>query len=206
MDIINEYKTKIINAIDYDDAKSLINFAISIISNNETEIKILNSLLDKDRYTNKMEFKKFLSYLNIFNQITYKDDAEVLINDLESMINDNVQLNTLKRIIINKPQFTNKINNYTKSCPHCTKMYIGNDNTTYVVCGYTDKGYDWKGCSKDWCFKCGKKLCKSWNTDHLYNPLNRIHDTKCCKNYAAKIKSNYSYDFCQCVAEYNRRY
>lgn len=206
MNIFDEYKKKIIDATDYKDAESLVNLTTSVLSDNENGIKIINSLLDKNRYNNKMEFERFLVYLNIISQITYKDDAEILIEDLNSIINDNVQINTLRRLIANKPQSNNnKKNNYSKPCPHCNKIYMGNDNTTYVVCGYTDKGYDWKGCGKDWCFMCGKKMCKSWNTDHLYNKLNRTHDGKCCKNYAVKSKSIYPNDFCQCSAEYIKR-
>lgn len=197
MDTFQEYKKKIINAIDYNDAESFVQIAESLLSDKEIEIKILHSILNKNRYNNSVEFKKFLLYLNIFNRIEYKSEGLMLLEDLHDTITNNVQINTIKRIIEKKPDNPQNIN-YTKHCPHCSKDFIGNENTKYVVCGYGDKGYDWKGCGKDWCFVCNKKLCKSWNTDHLYNKLNRVHDSKCCKNYSYKSKSVYPNDFCQC--------
>jgi len=212
--IFDEYKKKIIHALDYQDANSLVDIATSVMGGSETEIKILNSLLDKNRYNNKMNFDRFLTYINIVSKIEYKNDAEILIEDLESIIDDNVQLNTLRRLILKKPRSdnnknyknnkNNKNHKYVKQCPHCTKNHTGTNDTTYVVCGYTEKGYDWKGCGKDWCFKCNKKLCKSWNTDHLYNKLNRIHDARCCKSYSNNTKDKYPDNYCQCTVEYIR--
>ena len=61
-----------------------------------------------------------------------------------------------------------------------------NPDTDYAICGYneeTNEGYDWNGCGCDWCFKCGKILCKKWQANDLfiltntYN-LGKIEDEK----------------------------
>jgi len=85
-----------------------------------------------------------------------------------------------------------------KCCPHCQKMTKANKDTTYVVCGYTDKGYDWEGCQKDWCFRCGKKLCKNWYADDLCSEQNRYHNRRCCKLQAYKNHESYAQNYCDC--------
>lgn len=200
--IFNEYKEKIINAFDFQDAESLLDIGLTMASDN-VEKKLLYSILNKDKYNNKMDFDRFLIYLNILSQIEYKNNADILIDDLEStsLINDMAQLNTLRRIACQKPDYDPIINKkyYLQvCCPHCNKKNTGTNTSTYVICGYNAKGYDWKGCGKDWCFKCGKKLCKNWTTDHLYNKQNRIHDNKCCKSFATKIEDQYPENYCCC--------
>lgn len=148
--------------------------------------------------------------------------------------NNNIQLKTLVRILNNKkkeiekkPENYNLIhgfptspqiffqNNYakktkqnenTKYCPHCSEKYIGTETTTHVICGYNDshQGYNWTGCQKDWCFSCGKKLCKSWNENKLYLEPNRIHNSECCKQYATNICEQYN-NYCQCSNKYVNR-
>lgn len=198
--VFNEYKNKIINTNDFHEAESLINVAQIIVSD-ETEKKLIYSLLNKDRYNNSMDFDRFITYLNILDQIEYNNDASILIQDLELVYDDPSQIHTLKRII-SKKIYSEPINNksyyFQAQCPHCGRKNTGTSKTDYIVCGYTSKGYDWKGCGRDWCFKCGKKLCKNWNFDHLYNKLNRIHDNKCCKVYAERIGDIYPDDYCQC--------
>ena len=198
--IFTEYKDKIIEALDFQDAESLISVAQTMISD-DTEKKLIKSILDKDRYNNKMELNRFLVYLGIIDKIKYNNDAHILMQDLQLIYDDNVQINTLNRIILKKPYsepLDNKQYYLQAYCPHCGKKNTGTNSTEYIICGYTSKGYDWKGCGKDWCFKCGKKLCKSWNFNHLYNKLNRKHDNKCCKTYAAKMGDVYLEQYCQC--------
>ena len=73
------------------------------------------------------------------------------------------------------------------------------NDVPYIICGYSsNRGFDWKGCGNDWCFLCGKKLCKSWNVDRLYSKINRFHDDRCCKIHSLKTNSNYLTDYCQC--------
>jgi hypothetical protein len=198
--IFDEYKNKIINALDFQDAESLVNISQAIMSD-DIEKKLIQSVLNKERYNNNIEFDRFVIYLNIIDKIKYNNDAYVIIQDLELIYDDNAQINTLNRIISKKPcskPLNNKQYYLQVCCPHCKKKNTGINTTEYIICGYSTKGYDWKGCGKDWCFKCGKKLCKNWNFDHLFNKLNRTHDDKCCKTYAAKIGDIYPDDYCQC--------
>ena len=79
------------------------------------------------------------------------------------------------------------------------------DNTAYVICGYPDanRGYDWKGCCSDWCFSCGKMLCKTWDRDDLNVESNRFHDDECCKIHAKKNGHSYPKDYCNCIKNLN---
>ena len=139
------------------------------------------------------------------------------MNEILDKTSCNTQLYTFLRIIKSKPykgninhvdQFikNNKNINYydnnyyiiIKSCPHCKKKFVGSNKTNYVICGYNYNGYDWKGCGRDWCFKCCKKLCKSWNHDLLYILYNRFHDHQCCKKYALYHQESYD-QYCVCV-------
>ena len=209
--IFDEYKEKIINAIDSEDANSIINIAGNMTIDS-IEIKLLMSLLHNERYNKKMDIRKFILYTTVLENIQYYDDANIIIEDIELIISDIAQINAFKRIIKYKPKQLNDDNKYNKilkECPHCKKAYNGLATTKYVICGYThqsNRGFDWKGCGKDWCFTCGKKLCKSWDINILYNQNNRHHDGKCCKNTAIKNNENYLIDYCQCSNEYVARY
>lgn len=146
-----------------------------------------------------MNIDKFSVYLNIIDNLYYFNDSKLIINDLISLNIDSVQVATLNRLIKNKPMKDNIVYNKTntKQCPHC-----GHDNQcssgNYVICGYTVSGYDWLGCGRDWCFVCGKKLCKKWLDNMLHNKTNRVHDNKCCKHYAYHNNMSYIESFCQC--------
>lgn len=208
---LSEYKDKIINAMDDEDAQSLISIALGM-TNDPVEHKILISLSNNERYNKKMNIKKFMLYTTILENIQFYDDARMIIGDIELNISDNTQINVFKRIIKYKPRLLthdNKYNKIQKECPHCKKIYSGVATTKYVICGYThqtNKGFDWKGCGKDWCFICGKKFCKNWDINVLYNQTNRNHDGKCCKNMAIKNNENYIIDYCQCSNEYVSRH
>jgi hypothetical protein len=197
------YKDKIINASDIDDARSNLDIAI-LLTADKTEMKLLNSLISDNRYNKKMETNKLIVYLNILSMLTQYNDAETLINDLQKNVTDIVQLNTFKRLLRNKSNNYNK-NNNAKHCPHCNQLNFNETNTSYIICGYSNRGYDWKGCGRDWCFACGKKLCKSWNHNLLFNKLNRHHDSKCCKNNAHNNGEDYENKYCMCKNDYVSR-
>jgi hypothetical protein len=160
-------------------------------------------ITNKNDYT----FKK-----NILNKILLaksKKEAYKIINSYidDDMDNDDILNITLDRIANMK--YYDLINNNvikitdeycTKNCPHCgikTKLPC---DTEYVICGFTNDitGYDHKGCCKDWCFKCNKKLCKSWLDDELFNEENRRHDNYCCLNHTKKNNESYEDEYCQC--------
>lgn len=202
--IFRKYKTPIINENNIDKKKALLKKALSSIkSNNSVERELLNSLmpigLDNDPIKS-MKYEKLKIYLDIFDTVEYYDDAIKILEDIETNCNDVAQINTFKRIIKNKPskQCIENDKNVVKKCPHCNYGNIGPQNSIYKICGYNDKGYDWIGCGKDWCFRCGKRLCKSWTNNMLFNISNRCHDSKCCKNYALKHNLIYPNDFCMC--------
>lgn len=91
-------------------------------------------------------------------------------------------------------------NHITKHCPHCDNSCKGTIETAYIICGYDDhlNGFNWKGCGRDWCFVCGKKLCKQWNENELYTDEQRNHNKECCKRIAKKNNENYEENYCQC--------
>jgi len=198
-----------------------LTITFNIIKNNiheKLEIILIKSFIN--RYTTpykSIPYSKFIEYLQKLNKIPYRDNTNKLKDEILQQTSDNAQIISVNRIISRKP-FTpvyktlNEIRNNNKSinnksnelgvwkqCPHCTRRYFRDNNTTYIICGYADSssGYDWKGCSKDWCFKCGKKLCKNWNIDHLYDKKNRYHNNKCCKSHAIKHNNKYPEDYCQ---------
>lgn len=204
--ILNEYKNKLIDASKFEDAQSILDVALSL-TNDNMEKQLLKSLITKNKYNIKMDLDKFTIYLNVLEFVYYYNDAEQIIQDIEININDISQINSLKKLIKNKPrrQLPIKDNIITKNCPHCNRKTFGSTNVPYIICGYNTKGFDWKGCGRDWCIKCGKKLCKSWNNDLLFNKLNRYHDSKCCKVFASKLGYKYPDDFCNCTNEFVNR-
>lgn len=127
--------------------------------------------------------------MNQYTQIIEKTKDEVYKKTLERIINK-------KKHIKYQKEYTRYIN---KKCPHCSRNINMPENTQYIICGYQNStiGYDFIGCGKDWCFSCGKKLCKSWDVDMLHLEINQEHDQNCCKNHAKN--HNLFYDnYCQC--------
>lgn len=101
-----------------------------------------------------------------------------------------------------------------KKCPHCKHEREGCDDTNYVICGYRSGnshggggggGYDLRGCQRDWCFRCGKMLCKNWSEHQLFVKSNRYHVKSCCMQYALENNLNYMKDMCQCNNEHVNR-
>lgn len=208
--IFYENKDILINCGDYETSLFMLN-EIKNLTSDKIQIKLLESLIDKKRYNKPMELEKFKIYLDIIDIIYYRNDSQKIIDDIQYKFTDVAQLNTLQRIILKKPMRRNDyicqeyINQdlLIKNCPHCQKEMYSNLNNKYVICGYSSstKGFDWKGCGKDWCFECGKKLCKKWEVNMLFNRLNRYHDSRCCKYFALKTSDNYLENFCMCRNE-----
>jgi hypothetical protein len=208
--IFIEYKDKIFDIKEINDAISLIEQAKTKTSN-PTELKLLVSLLNKNRYQITMDLEKFKLYIDIIDIIYYQNDAQRIFDDIKDIITDSAQINTLLRIIKKKPfrkiqtlelDLMQNQNYQMKTCPHCRLKNTAIEGTSYIICGYTSRGFDWKGCGRDWCFKCGYKLCKNWNIDMLFNRLNRYHDSKCCKIYSLKLNDDiYPDNYCFCFNE-----
>lgn len=175
--------------------------------------KILLNYCESRQISNNISMLHMMYLLKPFNNILYKDDIKICIDDMLLKTTDTVQQKTLLRFLNSKPGRPIKLlpndtqdKTTTKPCPHCGHNYKTNDkNKSYVVCGFsTNTGYDWIGCQKDWCFQCGKKLCKAWDIHDLNILDNRIHDDKCCKKDAKINKKDYKMDYCQCTEFYKR--
>lgn len=207
-----EFYKKISKLNNFDEVQN--NYKI-IIDNVEcvVERKLINSLINKNRYIAKIDFEKFLRYINIIENIKYYHDTFEIMEEILKITNEPSQINTLKRLILKKPINENLILKKTnsskkkivKKCPHCNNPHLDFENIDYVICGYTSKGFDWKGCGYDWCFQCNKKLCKCWNIDELFNKLNRYHDESCCRLHALRTGNKYPDDYCQCYNKHVRR-
>jgi len=134
---------------------------------------------------------EFMDILTKFKNYKYRDDVRDLVSYIFKRTVDPVQRDTIIRIVGNMPPKslnTNVITNniIERECPHCSKKVKSDASTTYVICGYSETGLDWQGCARDWCFRCGKKLCKSWYVNELFVSNNRYHDERCCRQYAEK--------------------
>jgi hypothetical protein len=179
--ILHEIMEKINNCSNYDMCLKLINEYYPNDNNNILKLKTLKKMLSK---------KEIIKNNNSLHNIN--PHQNYLIN-----INLNCSNKQNKKI---------KQNEILKECPHCSKPYIGNENLTHVICGYNNshQGFDWEGCTKDWCFSCGKKLCKSWIENKLYLEINRTHNFECCKKHASTNCELYG-NYCQCNNKYVNR-
>jgi len=168
----------------------------------EDDKKIWENMVSSKIYNKIYGFNSFISLIDEINKINNCEDAYNYIKTIGDMF-DEAQSNTILRIINEKPpkqKIEKKNFNLftTKKCPHCGMSKTASLFTSYVICGYTENGIDNVGCYKDWCFKCGKKLCKEWIKDNLHVEINRKHDGICCKLHAKENGENYLNDYCQC--------
>lgn len=170
---------------------------------------LMVSVINGKEYDHALDNGSMKKYINDISTFKYKEDAYELISQILLQTSDIAQVKALTRVADmkpNKPQYIsmkelkqrNKGNSMIKKCPHCGYKCLMPKNTVYVVCGYSEFGYDWEGCGKDWCFKCGKMLCKSWDQDQLYLPTNRFHDSKCCRKHSILSGREYPEDYCRC--------
>lgn len=187
-------------------------------TNPETKT-LVTSMINGKKYHNVLDFKTMKSIIETLDDIKYKDEADKIINEYMESTIDPVQLKTLLRITKSKilrPLCNSNNYNYndiyhisknnvepeliTKSCPHCNRYCIAPIDTEYIICGYnnTKTGYDLVGCGKDWCFKCGKILCKKWDLHKLFLEINKSHNDECCKQHAKNNNKIYPDNYCQC--------
>lgn len=184
--------------------------AIAIISKLTLSHQIYNlamSYINGKKYDVAFDNNTMIKYIRELSLCKYKDDVHESMQGFINNTADVAQIKTFFRIANSKPsrpQYTkdmkhkNDIQNVTKKCPHCGHKCIAPKGTKYVICGYYDTGYDWDGCGADWCFKCNKLLCKKWDNDKLYIPINRVHDNKCCKKHAKINNKDYQNEYCMC--------
>jgi hypothetical protein len=111
---------------------------------------------------------------------------------ISQITTNKIRLST-KLININNDNLVNKI------CPHCNNNSLISKDSNYNICGYlNDTDVIWVGCGKDWCGKCNKMLCKSWDKDNLKDLNNRIHNEECCIKYAKENNIDLEL-MCNCV-------
>lgn len=183
------------------------------------ERNLLLSMIEGKRETKICE--KYIDYsllkeiIRDLNNCKYREEAYAHIPQLMAKTTNLAQIKTFTRIANSKPlkpQYisikeikSNTQANIFKPCPHCGHSCQAPKFTEYIICGYRDNGYDWEGCGKDWCFKCGKILCKSWDNDMLFIEENRSHDMECCKHHAHSHNKVYPDDYCQCNNQFIKR-
>lgn len=175
------------------------------IENMHNIINVLNTFTCKD------ECVAYLKKVGVINKcIRY--DAQLFpvlsVAQLEKTMTicDKIQLDTIGRIVASKQDKYEYIDlpKIGKKCPHCGKMNYALLGTRYIVCGIDMDGIlpinnvD-TSCLNDWCFECGKKLCKNWYSDKLYDIPNRVHTIRCCLDHAMKNGFQYPIDYCQCI-------
>jgi len=187
-------------------------FANIYIKNNPEMKHIIYSMVCGKKYENVLDYQTMISILEDISHSDCQLEANLIIENNKS--DDITQVSVFRRIVKNKPiktdsdiklsthttTYADSINLEKKTCPHCYHMYKSVRSTSYVICGYEDirLGYDWKGCMKDWCFKCGKCLCKEWYADKLFMEANRTHNKECCIKHAKLMGKKYPDDYCQC--------
>ena len=177
------------------------------------EKKLIISIMDGNILRKCFSLSEMKNIIKEIYDIKYREDAFIMLTNLMDKTQDLAQIKTFTRIANlkkTKPlQLNNEIkinlNLETKKCPHCDHKNSFPKNINYVICGFGENGFDWYGCGKDWCFKCGKILCKSWENDQLYIEENRFHNFKCCKEHSIMNKNNYSEDYCKCNNDYVNR-
>lgn len=209
-------------------------FADLYIKKNPEMKNIIYSMINGKRYDNVLDFRTIKNVLYDISSTQYQEDATIIADKITKKTTDATQLKTLMRIVKAKPHkpIPVKIENNThnddkeikyfkikpfdyetytnttkKPCPHCNHECSANTDASYIVCGYSDSkmGYDWDGCGCDWCFRCGKMLCKTWENNKLFVEQNCVHDDECCRKHAKDHNKNYPNDYCQCSNNYVKR-
>lgn len=204
-----ELHRQFLNAIKGLDSEDDINYILNLfISNikNEHDRQLLESAYNGVRRNSR--HIGYIRYTEIINDLIKIPTKKGIIDELQKLNDKDIvdyQRAVLMRILKSKSITDNNDSIDTekssivisKPCPHCGTVYSMPNKTTYVICGYTNGAFDWKGCKRDWCFNCGKKLCKKWNRDRLFIHSNRFHTISCCKKYALKIGYEPA-DYCDC--------
>ena len=208
--IYNELKIILLGCSHISDAMDIGNIYIEKYPDYKSFI--LN-IINGKKYNNSISMKEFNSIINDIKILIFKEEINELVDSLVERRNiSDIHKKTLLKFCdlkVHRPYSKlsieeNKIILIKKKCPHCGHYNICPENTTYTICGYADKknGYDLKGCGKDWCFKCEKKLCKLWEKDSLFLQMNRQHNNECCKLHAEKNNEDYENDYCQCINKF----
>ena len=172
--------------------------------------KLIYGMVHGKNYSNELSMQSFHSIIGDISKLEYSEEVGNLVDNKcnENRISD-IQKRTFMRLRTMKknkpynpynPTYKLKLDGeITKNCPHCNNERKDKFDAVYVICGYKNvRGYDNNGCRKDWCFRCGKKLCKNWIDHSLFVKANCVHNKTCCVQYAFENSLNYNKDMCQC--------
>lgn len=207
----NKYKFAILGSKTKDDAI----YQLNSYNLDNKSYNLLMSLINNMDFKHALSYSSMKKYITDMAKIQYKEEAQELFSYVISLTSDIAQIRTFTRLFeqkkMNKQQDITTIkyivpkrknNIICKKCPHCFSKCFAPKSTTYIVCGFADNinGFDMVGCTRDWCFRCNKMLCKSWERDHLYLPTNRYHDAKCCKKHASINNNKYPEQYCFCLS------
>ena len=189
-------------------------FAQKYIKANPEMKNIVMSMINGKRYEYVMDMNGMISLMERLDFLVYKEDVIDLIETYLEKTLDPTQRKALYRVAnlkalrpkIPEPSKIKLIKTtfISKKCPHCGLECTVPENTHHTICGYENKitGYNLIGCGCDWCFKCGKMLCKKWNTNQLFLDDNKHHDGICCRLHAEENNNNYEEEYCMCLTEY----
>jgi hypothetical protein len=195
-------------------------FADKFIKKHPDMNELVNSMIQGKQYDTVMDFRTVKNTLIDLDTYMYREDIDECIDKITRNGADTIQTKALLRLSKMKPMRPLKIettkfyelkkdttNLRTNECPHCKKKCTIASDTNYIICGYSDThtGYDWEGCGKDWCFTCGKMLCKTWDQNQLFIDINRIHDSVCCLEHSKKTGHSYPTEYCCCINNHVQR-
>ena len=171
-----------------DEADTLIS-EFSESTNDRVQLKTFSRISKSKLIRPPNEQNKYIQNSFIIKRCHYCD--QILKQSNQQYIQDKLE----------KQEEINTQNLVTKQCPHCLKNCTLSSDSEYTICGYINSktGYDLVGCGKDWCFKCGKMLCKKWDIDQLFLAPNKHHDSECCKQHAKDNGRIYEIEYCQCI-------
>lgn len=176
--------------------------------------KILLSMIEGKKIEKCIDYILMKEIVRDLYNYKYREEAYAQIPLIMNKTNNLAQIKTFTRIANSKPlkppfisirEINTNVSNISKPCPHCSHICTAPKFSEYIICGFGNNGYDWEGCGKDWCFKCGKILCKSWENDMLFIEENRCHNMECCKHHAHSNNKTYPDDYCQCNNDYVKR-
>jgi hypothetical protein len=178
---------------------------------------LIISYINGKSYSGVMSIKMIQSTIKDIIILKYADEVSDLVETIYDGKNvTNVQKRTFIRLgkMKNiKPymkqtyQSRSSSGDISKNCPHCGYTKTTGKEENYVICGYdvNINGLDPKGCGRDWCFTCGKLLCKEWPEHSLFLEGNRYHNKRCCYKHSVENKKDYANDYCQCSNNYVNR-
>lgn len=177
------YKLQSMNALikdKYDDFKEILSgcntltdanfFAKHYIQYNPEMNNIIRSTINGKQFENTPDMLTVVKLIKSVAKCKYREEAMEIINSNVTEENK-IIYDVLTRLICNKPMKymkdyqSQKViwddEKIIKKCPYCKLSHQGTENTSVVVCGIdSDLNKDSRGCGKEWCFLCNKKIIK----------------------------------------------